>query len=89
MHRNIYFTPEKQSFRGFTVISWWSVGWSVADFITQNVQELSTLNFVGRYILLSRIAVQKNQHSAYPSFVLIALCLFYTLNIVRDIILKP
>ena len=42
--------------------------------ITLKLQEVSTLNFVGRYISLSKSAMQKNHNSALPNFEVIAIC---------------
>jgi len=56
--------------------------------ITLKLQEISILYFVGRYISFRRNAVQKNHTSALPNIGVIALCLYYTLNFVRDITLK-
>ena len=56
--------------------------------ITLKLPKISTTKIVGRQISWSRSAVQKNRYSALPNFGVIALCLFYTLNIVLDITLK-
>jgi hypothetical protein len=88
--------PDKQGLRGIVELDGGrscgrSVGravrcrFSVRE-ITQNVQETSTSNFVGRYITLCQIAVQKNHNNNQVGVV--ALYLFYTLNFVRDITLK-
>jgi len=42
--------------------------------MTQKVFKLMILNFIGRYILLSRSAVHKNHNSRHHSFHVIALC---------------
>jgi len=56
--------------------------------ITLKLLEVSTRIIIGWLISFSRSAVHMNHHSALPTFGVISLCSFYTLNLVQNIILK-
>jgi hypothetical protein len=56
--------------------------------ISLKLQEISTWNFVGRWISMGICAVHKNLNSALPNFVVNALCSFLHFEVVREITRK-